>query len=194
MRHRRDHDHGTSLPPTRRSSRPRSRRGPTDDPAAASGVSQNHQRRSAGAHRPQGRRARLRRGRRDTLALPRGTSDDVEEIMRFVPHARGVLQLVSVPILTGPPPDPGVRRAADRRASSWTTAWRAQFRGVTGQRDRVRGRWPRARVLARARALSVLDQALGATRPIADSVRRRRIRLVRSRRAMHPAVPAARSP
>jgi signal transduction histidine kinase len=39
-----------------------------------------------------------------SLALPKDSGGDVDEISSFLPHPRGVLQLVSVPIMTGPPP------------------------------------------------------------------------------------------
>jgi signal transduction histidine kinase len=100
-----------------------------------------------------------------SLALPRGTSDDVEEIMTFLPHARGVLQLVSVPILTGPPPTQGF---VGRLTAGFfmDDGLARQFRGVTDSEIAFAAEGHVRASSLGPDSFAVLDQVLGATRPM----------------------------
>ena len=100
-----------------------------------------------------------------SLVLPRGTSDDVEEIMTFLPDARGVLQLVSVPILTGPPP---TQAFVGRLTAGFfmDDGLARQFRGVTDSEIAFAADGHVRASSLGPDSFSVLDQALGATRPI----------------------------
>ena len=100
-----------------------------------------------------------------SLVLPRGTADDVEEIMTFLPDARGVLQLVSVPILTGPPP---TQAFVGRLTAGFfmDDGLARQFRGVTDSEIAFAADGHVRASSLGPDSFSVLDQALGATRPI----------------------------
>jgi signal transduction histidine kinase len=99
-----------------------------------------------------------------SLTIPKSTLGDVEEISAFLPHEHGVLQVVSVPILTGPPP---TQAFIGRLTAGFLMdeALARQFRGVTDSEIAfaVDGH-------VRASSLGpdtfpVLDAALGATAP-----------------------------
>ena len=83
-------------------------------------------------------------------SIRRKARGSVDEFSRVIPHDRGLLQVVSVPIFVD---GPTARRARPphRRASSWTTTWRAQLAGGHRQRNRLRRRRPGPRVVAARR-------------------------------------------
>ena len=99
-----------------------------------------------------------------SLALPRGSSDDVEEMMTFLPHARGVLQLVSVPILTGPPP---TQAFVGRLTAGFfmDDGLARQFRGVTDSEIAFAADGHVRASSLGPDSFSVLDPVLGANRP-----------------------------
>ena len=100
-----------------------------------------------------------------SLALPKTTSDDVEEIMSFLPHTRGVLQLVSVPFLTGPPP---TQAFVGRLTAGFfmDDGLARQFRGVTDSEIAFAADGHVRASSLGPDSFSVLDQVLGATRPM----------------------------
>jgi signal transduction histidine kinase len=65
-----------------------------------------------------------------SLVLPTSAPDDTDEVSSFLPHARGVLQVVSVPITTGPAP---TQAFVGRLTAGFfmDDALARQFRGVT---------------------------------------------------------------
>ena len=98
------------------------------------------------------------------LAMPSGTADDADEISTFLPHDRGVLQVVSVPILTGPPP---TQAFVGRLTAGFfmDDGLARQFRGVTDSEIAFAADGHVRASSLGPDSFAVLDQVLGATRP-----------------------------
>ena len=101
-----------------------------------------------------------------SLAMPSGRIDDVDEISSFLPHTRGVLQVVSVPILTGPPP---TQAFIGRLTAGFfmDDGLARQFRGVTDSEIAFAADGHVRASSLGPDSFAVLDQVLGASRPTA---------------------------
>ena len=100
----------------------------------------------------------------DIARAAAASADDVDEISTFLPHARGVLQLVSVPILTGPPP---TQAFVGRLTAGFfmDDGLARQFRGVTDSEIAFAADGHVRASSLGPDSFAVLDQVLGATRP-----------------------------
>jgi signal transduction histidine kinase len=99
-----------------------------------------------------------------SLTLPKDSADEVDEISLFVPHARGVLQVVSVPIMTGPPP---TQAFVGRLTAGFfmDDELARQFRGVTDSEIAFAAEGHVRASSLGPDSFAALDQVLGSSAP-----------------------------